>query len=350
MNIKHVVTFVLAGLGVAVLAGCPIYSDRDNRVCVGGQCYACDDGYYSSDCARWSCYTSSDCPSGYSCDDSNRCSLGSTTPGGTACAKPSDCPAGTTCGSDSTCHTSDCASSGCPGGYVCKLANGAATCTATGTVPGTGTKSTCQSDAQCADAGTGAKCLSGTCVAPADQCADATQCGNGSQCVNGACTPSCSASTPCPTGYACDTSKGVCTGPSTTCSSSSQCGSGTVCVDEHCVSPCNADGTCGGGLVCIDGGCTPDERPVFTCAVDGQKDSCQTGSICLRHSCYIACDADGGASQCRNADQFNVCKTVTTSSGAHDVCGSATNLGTECDPTQNRACTAPLICIDGYCK
>jgi hypothetical protein len=273
-----------------------------------------------------------------------------------SCTKPSDCPSGQTCGSDYACHPGTCAASGCPSGYVCELAsgsNGVPACVATGSVVDGGISSTCKSDTDCTtgDAGTaGAKCLTGSCVAPADQCADATQCGNGYQCVNGACTPSCANGAACPTGFACDSAKGVCTINPTSCSASSQCSGGNVCVDQHCVTPCNANGTCSGGLVCVDGGCTPDERPVFTCNVDGTQDACQAGSICLRHSCYIACQADAGANACKNADAFNVCKTVTTSSGAHDVCGSTSNLGTECDPTQSKNCTGTLICVDGYCK
>jgi hypothetical protein len=33
------------------------------------------------------------------------------------------------------------------------------------------------------------------------------------------------------------------------------------------------------------------------------------------------------------------------------VCGSTSNLGNQCDPTQNLPCTGPgQVCIDGYCK
>ena len=187
-------------------------------------------------------------------------------------------------------------------------------------------------------------------MAPQDQCVDATQCPGEAQCVVGACTPSCSANKPCPTGYACDDAKGVCTNNPTPCTSSAQCTGGKTCVQEHCVDPCGPGGTCGAGLKCIDGGCTPDQQPVFTCKTDGVQDSCQAGSICLRHSCYIGCSADAGADACKNADEFNQCKPVTTSSGTHHVCGSTDNLGTECDPTQNKNCASPLICIDGYCK
>ncbi len=168
--------------------------------------------------------------------------------------------------------------------------------------------------------------------------------------MNGACTPSCDANTPCPTGYACDTSKGVCTGNTTPCTTGTQCAGGKACVQEHCVDPCGAGGTCGTGLKCVDDGCTPDQKPVFTCSTDGAQGSCQAGSLCLRHSCYIGCDADAGATACKNADNFNQCKPVTTSSGTYSVCGSTTNLGTDCDPTQGKTCSNSLICIDGYCK
>ena len=358
MMMKHVLSFALLGLGVAALAGCPIYSDDDHgggshQVCVGSQCYDCPNNYLSDDCTPISCYADSDCPSGYTCSSSQTCVGGPTTTTPTSCASPSDCPSGQVCGSDNQCHSGDCSTAGCVSGYVCKLEGGTPTCEALGDAGGDagGTKSTCQADADCnGDGGTaGAKCLSGTCVNPADQCADATQCPAGDQCVAGACTPSCSGSVACPTGYTCDTSKGVCTEPTTTCTDSSTCTGGTVCVQDACVTPCGAGGTCAAGLVCVDGGCTPDEKPIFTCATDGAQDACQAGSICLRHSCYISCDITVPDS-CKSADNFNVCKTVTTSSGDHSVCGSTTNLGTDCDPTQNKACTGSLVCIDGFCK
>lgn len=350
MMMKRAVSFVLLGAGVVVLAGCPIYpDDRDHRVCVGGDCYDCPDSYYSSACHAWACNDDGDCPSGYACTGDRRCKLTDGTPptgaGGAACAKPSDCEPGTNCGADNRCHPGDCASSGCPATYVCKLEGGAVACVPVG---GGGGTSTCKSDQDCPSPA-GSKCLSGSCVPPQDQCADATQCTAGAQCVDGSCTPSCSETQPCPTGYACDQSKGVCTGNPSPCSSSSQCGSGKVCVEQHCVDQCGPGGTCATGLVCLDGGCTPDEKPVFICDVDGQRDKCQEGSVCLRHSCYIACDK-AVADSCKNADEFNVCKDVTTSSGTHSVCGSTTNLGTECDPTQGKNCAQPLICIDGFCR
>jgi hypothetical protein len=103
--------------------------------------------------------------------------------------------------------------------------------------------------------------------------------------------------------------------------------------------------------VCVDNGCIPDQKPVFLCATEGVQDACAQGSICLHHACYIACSADAGdGGGCQSADQFNVCKQVTTGSGTYSVCGSSANLGNQCDPTTGRACTSPAICIDGYCR
>jgi hypothetical protein len=355
MMMKRAVSFVLFGLGTAVLFGCPIYpADRDHRVCIGGDCYDCPDSYYSGACNAWTCNTGADCPSGYSCNSDHRCKFTdgdpNQIPGDPTCTKPADCPSGN-CGADNKCHAGDCSTTGCPSSFVCRLSSGSggvAACVPIGGDGGGGTSS-CKSDKDCPSP-TGSKCLTGACVPPQDQCVDATQCPGDAQCVQGACTPSCNQNKPCPTGYGCDLAKGVCTQNPAPCTTSSQCTGGKLCVQEHCVEGCGAGGTCGAGLKCIDGGCTPYQQPVFTCATDGVQDNCQSGSICLRHSCYIGCSSDAGTEACKNADKFNQCKAVTTSSGTHNVCGSTNNLGTDCDPTQNKNCTAPAICIDGYCK
>lgn len=353
MMMKRAATIVLSGLGLAVLAGCPIYPDaRDHRVCLGGECYECPDTHYQASCGPWICNGDSDCPGGYTCSSERRCKFnGNATPPGTtdgACAKPSDCSVGT-CGTDNKCHAEDCTSVGCPSNFVCTLAAGSGGSPVCLPFAGDGgATSTCKKDGDCKDPA-GSKCLTGTCVAPADQCADTTQCPNGGQCVNGACTPTCGETKPCPTGYSCDANK-VCTGNPTPCTTSATCTGGTVCVEEHCVKPCDPGGACSTGLKCVDGGCIPDERPVFTCGSDGPGNNCQEGSICLRHSCYIGCDADAGNEGCKSADEFNQCKGVTTTSGTYHVCGSTNNLGTECDPTQGKNCALPLVCIDGFCK
>lgn len=360
--VKRVLGFGLFAFSVAVLGGCPIYGDsRSSRDCttrydssVGAYdttCYDCPNGYYTSQCAAWSCDTTYDCPSGTTCSSSNVCTTGGTNPPNpTSCSQPGDCPSGQNCGTDDKCHAGDCSNSGCPSGFQCKLAGGTLQCVGTGTNDG-GAFTGCTSDSSCTSLGAGAKCLDGACVAPADQCSDATQCPNSEQCVQGVCTPSCTTDKPCPIGYACDTNKGVCSSNPTPCTDGgSACSSTTTCVDQHCVTPCGAGNTCSTGLICVDGGCIPDQKPQFICAADGAGSDCAPGSICLHHSCYIGCSADAGATACQNADKFNVCKAVMTSSGSYQVCGSSSNLGTECDPTQAKNCVNPLICVDGFCR
>ena len=354
---KRLLSVVFVGMA-AVLAGCPIYSDaHTHRVCNGSSCYDCPDDFYSSSCTGWQCNSNYDCPGGYACSNGACTSNGQQPPTGnpTTCSSPSDCASGQNCGSDGVCHSGDCSNSGCPSGYVCELANGQLACVAGGTTGGKdgGTPFMgCTSDASCVNQiGNGAKCLDGACVAPPDQCSDATQCPNAEQCVQGVCTPSCDGSHPCPTGYACDTSKGVCTGNPTPCGSGgSACSGGTTCVDQRCVTPCGANNSCASGLICVDGGCIPDQKPTFVCSTEGVQDACASGSVCLHHNCYIACAGDAGAGACAGADRYNQCKSVTTSTGTYNVCGSTTNLGSDCDPTQGKNCAAGQICIDGYCR
>jgi hypothetical protein len=120
-------------------------------------------------------------------------------------------------------------------------------------------------------------------------------------------------------------------------------------VDEHCVPSCT-NGCSGTGLVCVDHGCIPDQSPQFICNTQGVQDSCNAGSICLHHSCYIACTPGDGGNTCQAADNFNICKPVASSTGTYYVCGSATNLGNQCDPTQGDSCGSPAICINGFCR
>jgi hypothetical protein len=353
---KRLLTITLFALGAFALFGCPVWSDSHDNCYGRGQCYNCPS--YSTNCGNTQCTTNADCPNGELCDNTGTC-VSSSPPN--SCTSPGNCPSGENCGSDNQCHAGDCSNSGCPSGYVCKLSNGTLACVSTGTPPPgdagadappfTG----CTSDNDCtADAGTGAKCLDGQCVPPANQCSDTTQCPNNEQCVQGVCTPSCNSTHPCPDGYSCDSNTGVCDGNPSPCGSGSDGGTctapNTTCVDQHCVDVCGPNNTCPSGLICVDNGCIPDQKPQFVCNTEGVQDSCAAGSICLHHSCYIACDPDAGANACKTADQFNVCKQVTTSTGTYSVCGSTTNLGSDCDPTQNKNCTSPLICIDGYCR
>jgi hypothetical protein len=371
---------LFAGL-VAVLGGCPVYSDSsgDYRVCDGSQCYDCPNDVYSSACVPWQCGSSLDCPSGFYCGGDGTCvtngtyedggifSSGPDASTGSSCSQPGDCSPGYNCGANYSCSPGDCSTSGCPNGWACVLEGGAAVCapTATGGVdsgtfvdaasPPVDAGPACQQSSDCAlvDGGGGYLCLDGVCVAPVNQCSDGTQCQAGEKCVQGACTPTCGGSVTCPTGYSCDEKNGVCTGNPTPCGGDAgTCSGGTVCSQDHCVAPCGGGGVCPSNEMCLQGGCVPVEQPVFFCAQDGVQDACAIGSICLHHSCYIACNADAGADAangCQSADQFNQCKSVTTSSGTYDVCGSSTNLGSQCDPTTGVSCPSAGVCIDGYC-
>jgi hypothetical protein len=364
---KQIVSLLVAGLGVFALAGCPVYDD--------------DGGYYGDD--TYGCYSDNDCSYGYSCQD-NACVPWSTTDastGGGSCFAPGDCPNGYTCDSSNQCSSSGCEQVGCASGYICVILDGQTQCavqvggpdgsttdgsgggggpgdggtdsSTDSSTPDSGPAPQCSSDPDCAaDGGSGSKCLDGTCVAPVNQCSDGTQCTGGQACVAGVCTPSCTGGAVCPTGFSCNTTTGVCTGNPTPCGEAADagtCGGGTTCVDERCVPSCGDGGTCPTGDVCVGGGCIPDQKPQFVCQADGVGPGCAAGSTCLHHNCYIGCDGDA-SNACATADPFNVCKPVTTSGNTYDVCGSNSNLGSECDPTISKACADPnQVCIDGYC-
>jgi len=377
---KRILGLGLFGALVAVLGGCPIYSDSsgDYRVCDGNECYDCPTNVYSSACVPWQCSTNLDCPNGYACGGDATCVNPNEADGGVVSVPvdaslsctPGSCQAGYTCGADNNCDYGDCTTTGCPTGWDCVLESGAAVCAQELTSNDAGTPTTvdsgnptdasdagpsCQSDNDCAsgdagDGGSGARCLDGVCVAAPNQCFDGTQCPAGDDCVQGACTPTCSATQACPTGYSCD-GNGVCTGDPTPCESNPNvCTFGTVCSQNHCVAPCSSSNdSCPANEQCIQGGCVPNEQPLFTCTTDGVQDACDVGSICLHHSCYIACAVDA-ANACQSADQFNQCKPVTTSSGStYYVCGSSTNLGSQCNPTLGVSCPNAGVCIDSYC-
>jgi hypothetical protein len=347
---KKIFWMTLIGLGSVGLFGCPIYSDSGG----GGTCGDC---YPNTGCR-----SDYDCPNGQVCSQYNTCIPGgTTTDAGATCTSPSQCPTGQTCGADDHCHPGDCSGSGCPAGYQCTLSSGTLACVATdgGTKDGGGPPpfTGCTSDSQCvASLGAGAKCLDGTCVAPANQCSDATQCPTGEQCVQGVCTPSCDKTHPCPTGFSCD-ANGTCSGNPNPCGTGTTvCPTNLTCVQEHCVAPCGDGGACPSGLVCVDNGCIPNQKPNFVCSTegmagDGKVNDCAVGSTCLHHNCYIACDPDAGTMACKTADMFNICKQVTTGTGTYSVCGSSSNLGSECDPTTGKQCSnVSQVCVDGFCK
>ena len=266
-------------------------------------------------------------------------------------------------GDDSNTQPQDCTVVGCPAGELCTINNSVASCVPINhdggtTDAGPHPYSGCFADTDCSTSGPGTKCLAGTdssnnniisCTTVSNLCADETQCTSGN-CVQGVCTPSCATSA-CPTGFTCDSNK-ECTINTTPCTvPGGACGSNGICIEQHCVDKCGTGNSCATGLECVNGGCMPHQQPTFICSTEGVQAECATGSICLRHNCYISCA--GNPNTCSTADQFNVCKAVTVAegdaSGSYQVCGSNTNLGSDCDPTIGKNCPNSGVCIDGYC-
>lgn len=339
------------GLASVALAGCPIWSGDANS-----------DGYYTTTSSTGSntCFSADDCPSGQTCGVDHVCipfeSTGGSGTGGSGtgasgtggaggasviwCGNPADCAATETCGPDGTCEPGGCDVVGCVFGYLCDA--GTNLC-----VPEN--PAACGADSDCAEFGTSFKCVSGVCTPPQDQCFDQTQCPSGDVCADGKCVPSCSGTDTCSGSYTCDSSLGLCTVPASACTITNDCGGpDAVCVDGACV-PRSDGPLCPDGFVWAENGCIPNQSAFFVCSIDGMQDACAAGSICLHHSCYISCEPPN-QNACSALPSFDQCKSVTTPSGSHQVCGSASNLGDECDPTAGVECQAGLVCIDGYCQ
>lgn len=390
MNRLSLLGFV--GVLAGALAGCPIYDDGPHGEATGGckgrdcdeplPAGACssaadcdlnetcgsDNECHPGDCTFWGCASPLQCvirPEDNTavCEDAGASvgaggagaggsNTGGSNPTGTGgsggdgpiegavyCGNPDDCAASETCAPDGTCHTESCKTIGCIYGYACSGNN---TCEPAN-------PAACGADTDCSGAGSGFLCVSGICTAPADQCSDQTQCKAGNKCVDGKCTASCTADSDCATGYACDQSLSICSKPASTCMITNDCGSATsVCVDGACV-PRSDGAACPKGTVWVENGCVPDQAATFFCAADGVQGTCAAGSICLHHNCYISC-ASPNTTACDNLPSFNICKSVTTSTGTYSVCGSSQNLGGECDPTQGLDCGNADVCMDGFCK
>jgi hypothetical protein len=401
---KRVLLGVTVLGALAVLAGCPIYPSNSDggsyQVCDSNACFDCPDPSYSDACVYWSCNTSADCPFAYSCSDvtapggGGLACLASSTEDASAGGCAEGCPTGYICAIengatscipigvlpvndagvvspmvDGSVITSSDASSwedapfdatvpwtdgsaldasfadvGPVGDGATSLSDGALEAGALGAL--------CNADSQCTTAGSGAKCVDGLCTPQSQLCSDGTQClAAGEVCVDGICLPTCSGSAACPAGYACDFTLGVCSGNPDACTSSSACSGGAVCVDGHCAAPCaaaDAGPQCTPGQVCVNGGCIPDQEAQFTCPIDGATCSLTGGGsgVCVHGDCYVGCSGDGGA--CSGATP--VCKEVPDNRGSYAVCGTATDLGDECNPAFGAYCTGGQLCVDGYCK
>ncbi|MDP9001279.1 MAG: hypothetical protein M3O46_14350 [Myxococcota bacterium] len=401
---KQLLLGVTTLYGAILLGGCPIYSaSSDSRACGDYGCFDCPAGSSPSGgtCIPWACSSSSECPAGYTC--------GASSPsGGLSCI-----PVPTSGGSSSSGGSGRDCSGGCRTGYICKLSGGQSQCVPSpspdggisgdaavfdsGPLDGSADQvadasvdvttafdapdtwrfvdgsnasdgaqasdasslldspstNPCNANADCSNT---ARCINGIC-APQDQlCADTTQCvASGAACVDGVCEPHCSPSAPCPAGYACDFTRGICNLNPHPCGSSSlPCQGGSTCVEQRCVAPCgtsDAGSACPGEQLCVHGGCIPNEAAHFTCKNDGQSGqlatTCGATEICLHHGCYAGCDIDAGLGACM--DTSLSCKRVTLTAGTYDVCGTPSNLGSDCDPPAGKYCAAG-VCIDGYCK
>jgi hypothetical protein len=261
------------------------------------------------------------------------------------CGNPKDCQASETCSTDTTCHpgTCDLMGNGCISGYSCG-ANGQ--CSRTD-------PAACALDSECSQLGQGYECVGGKCTKPSDQCFDKTQCAGVDKCANGKCTPSCAADADCPanSGYKCDTTLGICTVPVKTCTITNDCGGpSTVCVAGACIPRSNGT-MCPAGQDWVDNGCIPTQGAQFVCTTEGMQDACALGSLCLHHSCYIACDPVQTPNACTNLPTTNQCKPVTSGMATYNVCGSNGNLGSDCGASNpGKLCGAGQVCIDGFCK
>lgn len=366
---RRLASLAVLGFVAFTFGGCPIFSENDGDYCPDDRCY--DEGYCAApydcpsdevcgsdnECHVGQCNTW-ECPSGFECvvtgfhtfecvEESSGTGAGGSggEGGGPAdvvwCGNPDDCASGETCGTDGTCQPGNCSDVECIFGFACDETQDPPACIHANPAG-------CAADADCGALGAGYACVSGECTAPADQCFDQTQCPSGDVCANGKCTPSCAGGDVCPAAYSCD-AVDTCTVPTNACQITNDCiGAVEVCVDGACV-PRSFEGVCLLDEVWVENGCIPDQSPLFICDVEGQQDACAVGSLCLHHSCYISCAAPN-ETVCTSLPEFDECKLVTTLTGEYEVCGSATNLGSECDPTAGLACGPGLVCIDGFCK
>lgn len=365
-TMKHLPRVGLLMSFAVALGGCPIWGDSSSSssYCSGSNCpnpgqqcssdYDCPTNEYCSGsdglCHTYPGNTGGGGSASTTTTGSMTTTTGTNTTSSTStgqapiyCGNPNDCMPGQTCAPDGTCHSGSCdKAGGCIYGYICDTTMSPPACKAEN-------PAACGADSDCASAGTGYRCVNGICTAPSDQCFDGTQCSSGDVCADGKCTPSCANGSMCPTDYKCSTVN-TCTVPAQACTITNDCGSATeVCVAGACVPRSPGNGSCGTGTVWVENGCIPDQHASFVCAIDGSQDACATGSICLHHSCYISC-ASPNQNACTVLPTFNQCKSVTTTSGAHSVCGSSSNLGSDCNPTEGVGCQAGHICVDGYCK
>lgn len=379
---KRLFGLVVLGLGVLVLSACPIYESRacfDASDCRIGE-YCGGDGtcHVLPDDSKGFCRGPGDCGANQTCGADHLCHPGDCSapgtgcltgyecvesaagpvcrprsdaglpdaggdggePGEAFCGSPSDCAPGTTCSVDGRCHAGDCGTHPCINGFVCVAGEAGPACVR-------GNPAGCGSDDDC---GASRFCVDGLCTEASFLCSDGSQCATGRACVDGRCVVRCKDNEPCHEGFLCNERLGVCLHTESACSRTEDCESASrVCVAGACVPRCGKGGACELGAICVDNGCVPKAGKVVECDLDGERDACDEGRICLRHHCYLSCEAPK-ESRCAAEPVASSCKATTTSSGTHAVCGSLDSLGEECDFAMGQRCSGTEICIDGSCQ
>lgn len=382
---KRVLALTLFGLAALALTACPIYESascydasdcRVGEYCGGdGFCHVAPGGskgnlrdcYAPGDCgANQTCgadfrchpgdcsYPGTGCVSGYECVESAASGhvcmpaddaglpdggddSGSRDP--RRCGSPSDCATSETCGADGICHEGHCGTHPCINGFVCTTTSSGPTCVR-------GNPAACGADDDCADGA----CVDGLCTAASFLCSDRSQCPSGKSCVDGLCIGRCTTNANCAQGFACHPELGVCTERFIACEATADCEDPSrVCVQSACVPRCGQGAACATGFVCVDNGCVPKAGMAIECDIDGERDVCAEGRICLRHHCYLSCEAPNEGA-CDAELVSTVCKALTTASGTHSVCGSPQSLGDQCDVSKGHRCDPGRICVDGYCR
>ena len=151
----------------------------------------------------------------------------------------------------------------------------------------------------------------------------------------------------------CDFNRGVCSVNPSACSSNAGCQGGAVCVEARCVAPCapaDAGSQCATGQVCVNGGCIPDQQARFTCQNDGNRGRSPTRATRAASASTATVTRLAMPTAAACAVPGESCKSVTIAKGTYAVCGTATDLGSECNPAVGLYCVSPKECIDGYCR
>lgn len=313
---------------------------------------------------------------GQDCTDTSECKTGLFCVDGICCdnACAGACRSCKTAGFVGTCRNlpAGVADSGCP-------IDAANPCGNTGSCDGTGRCAKSPAQIQCA----AAVCTTensgrlaafcdgaGACNTPA-----ALLCDN-NRCDGGACRP-CATDADCLNGKACDTATKICGGKSAngvSCMSNDQCAS-NACVDGMC-----CEKVCGECEKCSAGKCAA--------VANGQTDdSCSDTSICGKTGkcsggqcervaagtvCGATCSGDSkvetvcSGGSCGGTGNTIPCNSFVCLPGPPATCATsctvATNAGCpagkvcvggsqckNCDPTDNRGCTPPLVCENDMC-